>query len=259
MIVATSLTSVVKRLLKRLMSFRFFKLGDEHFNRELSKQLAGKSPREAFTLIYEQAIWGSDRSGDFFSGEGSHDAEFVNCYVEAITNFLKTFSHKPDVVDLGCGDFNVGMQVRAQCGQYVACDVVPALIQRNRKVFCDLDVDFRCIDITEEPLPDGEIVFFRQVLQHLNNSQISSVVEKLGGYKYLVLTEHLPSTAAFEPNVDKPLGWDTRVRGVSEGEHRNSGVILTLPPFNLHAKSECVICEVADDAGIVRTTVYQLN
>jgi hypothetical protein len=53
-------------------------------------------------------------------------------------------------------------------------------------------------------LPDGDIVFLRQVLQHLNNSQISRVVQKLYRYKFLVLTEHVPANPAFTPTVTNP-------------------------------------------------------
>ena len=49
-------------------------------------------------------------------------------------------------------------------------------------------------------------------------------------YKYLVITEHLPDLVYkvenFLPNIDKVTGPDTRI-------DKNSGVILTKPPFNL--------------------------
>jgi hypothetical protein len=157
---------------------------------------------------------------------------------------------------LGSGDYTVGEQLRPHCGRYVACDIVPALIQRNKAKFATAQVDFRCIDIIEDDLPDGDIVFLRQVLQHLNNAQISKVVQKLYRYKFLVLTEHVPTNPAFTPNRDKPTGGGTRLP-------QASGVVLTEPPFLLRAKSESVICttneSIALRSGIIKTTLYELE
>ena len=78
----------------------------------------------------------------FFSGSGSHSPQITGGYVRAIVERLSRFPQKPDVIDLGCGDLNIGRQVRSLCAGYIACDVVPALIERNRQAFDDLDVDF---------------------------------------------------------------------------------------------------------------------
>jgi Methyltransferase domain len=124
----------------------------------------------------------------------------VTPYVNAARMFLDSLPCPPSGVDLGCGDFSVGEQLRPHCGRYVACDVVPALIQRNNEKFAAAHVEFRCLDIIEGDLPDGDIVFLRQVLQHLNNAQISKVTQKLYHYKFLVLTEHVPVDPGFPPN-----------------------------------------------------------
>jgi hypothetical protein len=159
-------------------------------------------------------------------------------------------------VDLGCGDFNVGKQLRPYCGRYVACDIVPALIYRNKDKFADMRVDFRCIDIIENDLPDGDIVILRQVLQHLNNAQILKVVQNLYRYKFLVLTEHVPIAPNFPANRDKAAGGGTRLP-------KGSGIVLTEFPFLLKAKSESVICvtnqSIAQYQGLIRTTLYELG
>jgi hypothetical protein len=176
--------------------------------------------------------------------------------VNAVAGFLRSLPPPLSVVDLGCGDFSVGEQLRPYCGRYVACDIVPALIERNKERFAAAQVDFRCIDIIKDDLPDGDIAFLRQVLQHLNNAQISKVVQKLYRYKFLVLTEHIPSCPAFAPNRDKPTGGGTRLP-------HSSRVVLTAPPFLLRVKSESVICTVTESIGrhpgIVKTTLYEIN
>jgi hypothetical protein len=79
-------------------------------------------------------------------------------------------------VDLGCGDFNVGSQLRPYCSEYVACDIVQSLIERNKLKFADRGVEFRALDMASDPLPAGDVVFIRQVLQHMSNAQILALL-----------------------------------------------------------------------------------
>ena len=159
---------------------------------------------------------------------------------------------KPDVVDLGCGDFKVGSQIRPLCGRYTACDVVPELIDFNRGAYEQLDVDFRVLDITADALPEGDVVFVRQVFQHLSNAAIAKAMAKIvAHYKYLVLTEHVPALAGFVPNVDIATGAGTRLQ-------IGSGVVLTSPPFNLHAAAERTLSESPQFGDVIRIVVYTL-
>jgi len=219
--------------------------------RALDAEFAGMPARAVFSTVYASHAWGGGGSGDFYSGSGSHSPEIVHRYIEAVGCFLAAMPDKLDVVDLGCGDFHVGRQLRSQCARYVACDVVPELIKRNQDIFSGLGVEFVVLDMAEDPLPDGEVVFIRQVLQHLDNARISRLVKKLPQYKLLVLTEHLPATETFRPNVDKQVGAGTRLA-------LSSGVLLTAPPFNLQVKSQHVICEVPEGPGVIRTIAMQL-
>ena len=215
----------------------------------------GMSTQQVFSKIYEEGHWG--RSGDpkdrFFSGSGSRDAVVVQPYVQAVTRFFEGLGHRPDVVDLGCGDFKVGSQIRPACAAYVACDIVPTLIEHHRQAYAHLDVDFRVLDMGVDALPPGEVVFVRQVFQHLSNAQIGAALEKIRAtYRYLVLTEHLPAHEPFVPNLDKPAGRNIR-HGI------DSGVVLTAAPFGLQPMREERLCEVPETGGVIRTTLYQLR
>jgi len=219
------------------------------------RALRRKSTRQVFSQIYKDNVWenSGDSSQPFYSGSGSHDARIVSAYVRAVRGFLATFDKKPDVVDLGCGDFCVGSQIRAHCNKYVACDIVPDLIEFNKNKYASLDVDFRVLDLTTGKLPAGDIVFVRQVLQHLSNKQIARAVKSLGSrYKYLVLTEHLPGSQNFVHNLDKWVGPDIRLA-------KGSGVVLTSPPFNLNPRKERTLCQAPESGGFIVTTLYQLT
>jgi SAM-dependent methyltransferase len=248
---------LIKDLLKSLLPRPvLIAIRSARFKRQAGRASA-QSTREIFTKIYEEGAWGraADQEHKFYSGSGSHEGEAVGTYIAAVRDFLSSLEKKPDVVDLGCGDFHVGSSIREFCGNYVACDVVQSLIEFNRERFKALDVDFRVLDLAEDDLPKADVVFIRQVLQHLSNRHISNAIPKIArSYQFLVLTEHLPTRGTFKPNLDKPAGVDVRPAV-------DSGLVLTAAPFNLKVKAERVLCEVPEHGpygGRIRTTLYEL-
>jgi hypothetical protein len=239
----------IKKIVKRVLPQSCLNLLRSYQNR----QYRNRTPEQIFTEIYETGRWGISRDPNrpFYSGSGSNRDEEVSSYVEAVGEFLSSLGAKPDVVDIGCGDFAVGSQIRKFCGHYTGCDVVPSLIEFNKSHFRDLDVEFRALNLADDSLPLGEVAFVRQVLQHLSNDQIARFVAKAPiTYKHLVITEHHPAVEGFKPNLDKPAGHTTRMG-------YDSGVVLTAPPFNLRPRIEKRLCQVNSiDTGILVTTLY---
>lgn len=235
----TSLTQRISRKLGRL----YWTLTKQHW----------RSAGDEFSHVYKNRLWGGSKDQAFYSGSGSHEAGIVAPYVKAIEALAGELGGKLDAVDLGCGDFNVGRQIRHLFGNYTACDVVAELVQHNSKAFADRDVDFKVVDITRDSFPSGDIAFVRQVLQHLNNRQIEAVVPKLAQFRYIVLTEHVPNHDGFVPNSDKPTGDQIRLQ-----QKPPSGVVLTKPPFDFRPQSERVLCEVPDFGGVIRTILYTM-
>lgn len=216
---------------------------------------ADLTTQEVFTQIYANGNWGksSDPAQKFYSGAGSHDGTTLAAYVPAVQSFLAELPNKPKVLDLGCGDFFVGSKIRHLCDSYVAADIVVPLIEFNREKFKALDVEFVVLDLITDALPPADIVFVRQVFQHLSNDQIGKALKKIASqYRYLVLTEHLPSTGAFVPNRDKPAGPETRTM-------LDSGVVLTQAPFNLKPVFEKTLCRATDADGEIVSIVYKLD
>lgn len=225
----------------------------EQVNKEQLNQAA--SNKYIFSKIYEENHWGqsADSSHKYFSGSGSHSNEIIEPYINVSINFLNLFDSKPSVVDLGCGDFFVGSEIRQYCSHYIACDVVEELIYYNKEKFRDLNVDFRVLDLALDELPRADIVFIRQVFQHLSNQEILKTLPKLSkSYRYLVLTEHLPDAEVFTANMDIVTGRDTRLS-------KGSGIVLTEAPFNLSVKQATEVCVVNIPSGKLVTTIYQLS
>ncbi|MGN8224316.1 class I SAM-dependent methyltransferase [Gracilimonas sp. BCB1] len=205
----------------------------------------------AMTQVYEKNLWGGGDT-DFYSGSGSHHPELVDPYVEAVTSFLRSFDEPLVVCDLGCGDFNVGMELVRYADKYIAVDIVPELIERNKETFTADNLEFRSLDIAEDSWPAGDCVILRQVLQHLSNAEIQCIVSKLYNYEYIILTEHLPE-GDFEPNRDIISGQGTRLK-------KNSGVDLLEPPFDLKVKKQeqWLTIPAKEWGGDVVTTLFRV-
>lgn len=201
--------------------------------------------------IYEQNLWGTNGS-DFYSGEGSHNISISQPYIAAVKRFLHSFETPLIVCDLGCGDFNIGKNLVPFCWQYNAVDIVPELIKRNKLKFQFPNLYFHCLDIAKDNLPAGECVIIRQVFQHISNAEINAVLRKIKGFKYLILTEHIP-TGRFEANKDKISSQGIRLK-------QNSGVDVLQPPFSLSIKSkkELQSCELGGRKGIIKTVLFEL-
>ena len=210
---------------------------------------------QAFARIYERGLWGKTpgQEQDYFSGPGSHSESIVGCYVDAVRQFLASLETKPNAVDLGCGDFSVGSRIRPLCGNYIACDIVEPLIASDKARYESLDVDFRVLDLTQDIVPRCDVLFIRQVLQHLSNKHIEKALPRLSSCcKYMVLTEHLPPKDPFTPNIDIVAGPEVRPK-------LNSGVVLTCPPFNMKALEEKILCEIPVKGGRIRTTLFRFG
>jgi Methyltransferase domain len=209
-----------------------------------------QSPAELFGTIYRQKHWGGD-DHDFYSGSGSYTPEVLEPFVTAVRAYLATFPMPPVVVDLGCGDFAVGSRLLDLAQHYCACDVVPELIARNRRLFASANLSFHVIDGVADPLPQGNIVIVKQVLQHLRNDQISSIVRKLSQYPKWIISEHLP-LGEFVPNRDKLASGYARL-------HLTSGIVLTEEPFRIEPKATEVLCEALEGGGLIRTVAYRFD
>lgn len=201
---------------------------------------------ERFGRIYREKLWGEVQQADFFSGYGSVP-EVVEPYISSVRTLL---SERPpvDVVEIGCGDFAVASRLTDLARTYTACDVVPELIERNRRRFVRDNLTFMAIDAVTDPLPPGDLVIVRQVFQHLRNDQIQAILGKFAQYPTWIISEHIPGRE-FVPNLDMLSGPDTRL---SVG----SGVVLTEEPFSVRPRAAQILSEVPVEGGLIRAHTY---
>ena len=206
--------------------------------------------KDVMQQVYEMKLWGG-KDFDFYSGNGSHHSKIIKPYLDGIISFLSSYNNSLIVCDLGCGDFNIGKQLTKYTRQYIAIDIVEKLIDRNKTLFKENNLEFHCLDITEDELPKGDCIILRQVLQHLSNAEIQKIIKKLSPYKYVILSEHIP-TGNFIPNKDIISGQGIRLK-------QNSGVNLLEPPINLKVIEETNFKDIRleNNQGRIATTIYK--
>lgn len=209
---------------------------------------------EIFTSTYLNYLWGR-KKGDFnfYSGDGSHNPSVIDEYLREVSEFLSHLKSKPVVVDIGCGDFHIGSQLSIYAEHYIACDVVPAVIEANIKRNELNNVSFRVLDAATQELPNGDVAILRQVLQHLSNRDIQNVLQRIkGNFQYLIFTDHQPLESEWTPNLDKQTGPNTRTE-------YGSGLDLCQAPFDLNPINSHLISEVKVEDGFIRTFIFRLS
>ncbi|MDD2768300.1 MAG: class I SAM-dependent methyltransferase [Methylococcus sp.] len=212
--------NIVRRLIPRsaMVHVKRFKIA------RLRREYGALSIQDAFSKIYEDNRWGGAR-GEFVSGSGSIGKP-ADIYVKFVCQFIRD-NNVNSVVDLGCGDFRIGKEIARETSRYIGIDVVRELVKYNEARYSSEKIAFKCLDITADDLPPGDLCLLRQVLQHLSNTEISLVLNKLYHYRYVIITEHFPALDdKFIANKDKAHGPDTRLVD-------KSAVVLTVPPFGI--------------------------
>jgi SAM-dependent methyltransferase len=201
----------------------------QHIAKLKMREFAGLPIEAAFDRIYERGTWSNQ--GEELSGGGSY-GKVADDYVAFLTAFIQERAVE-SILDIGCGDFNIGSRIAPLVERYTALDVSGRIIELNKRRFSALaNVEFRRADACTEPLPKADLITLRQVLQHLTNAQIEMILRNFerSGTRFALVTEHLAAqTPRFRANADLPA--HSALTRVALG----SGVVLNAPPFNREA------------------------
>ncbi|MDA9190952.1 class I SAM-dependent methyltransferase [Alphaproteobacteria bacterium] len=219
----------------------------------INKNFSGLTNRQTFEKIYNEKRWGisEENSRRYSSGAGTRTNEIVERYINAVIEHFSSKSHALNAIDVGCGDFYVGSHLAKYFKSYTGIDVASNVIQENREIY--ENIKFLCLDACEDTVPDAEVIFLRQVLQHLSNAQIHKFFKNIEGkYKYCVITESLSNSFFFSPNKDIATGPGIRI-------HKKSGVVLEEPPFNLKFLTVNTILEYSEGRELFQTKIYQVK
>ena len=249
---------MMKKFLKLVLpDFLIKYLRKIHWEIEL-KKFKKLDNYDVFKKIYTDKLWTPENEKNnfkFYSGAGSHETELTKEYIIKTTQFLKSFKQKPDILELGCGDFDLSSKLVEFSNNFIACDIFDELIETNKIKYNNLKVEFRVLDMTKDDLPKADICIVRYVLQHLSNEMILKFITKIKDkFRFLLITEHYPEEKDFIPNLNIITGPDIRL-------DKNSAVDLSEPPFNLKFLEKKDLCESSSKSisGYLRTQIYRLQ
>ena len=169
------------------------------------------SNKEVFSKIYKEGLW---QGG---SGDGSK-IENVREYVDVLQKYID----KPEiktVIDLGCGDWQFSKFLDLSSVLYLGVDVVDSVIDSNINLYSASNIDFISRDIITYELPQVDLIICKDVLQHLSNGDVISVLIKIiKSSKFALITNDFNSEST--SNID-----------IENGDYRY--LDLTLSPFFL--------------------------
>ena len=193
----------------------------------------GKTNQQIFDEIYRSRHWKGP--GEISSGLGSLPGNSRQ-YEDAVVAYVEANPGIATIVDVGCGDFQVSGRILARLPEtvrYIGLDVSQVAIEHNQRKFASDRISFRHLDAVTEPLPPGDLVLVREVLQHLPNAAVSSILPKLAAFPHALITNTVHKRAR-RRNVDIGAGSGSRA-GLG------SGLWLDLPPFNQRVEPLLVI------------------
>ncbi|MEW6074326.1 MAG: class I SAM-dependent methyltransferase [Planctomycetota bacterium] len=160
---------------------------------------ARRSLEEVFTRIWAENRW---RSPETRSGPGS-SLERTRSVRAALPALLRRLGVR-SLLDVPCGDFHWLAEVELDLESYVGADIVPALIEENRRRHGRPGRTFLRLDLTRDDLPAADLVLCRDGLIHLSFADAARAVSRMraSGSTWLLTT----TFRALARNRDKPSG-----------------------------------------------------
>jgi protein YibB len=156
--------------------------------------------RRRFTEISRRQLFGPG------SGVGSAPEKTVE-YRAFLQRFMAR-NRIRSVVDFGCGEWQFSQLVDWSGVRYVGVDVVPTVIEKNRRDFGSDTIGFETFE-SLATLPRADLLLCKDVLQHLPNSLVRKYLAAFRRkYKFLLITND-EEPAEFL-NTDTEIGgWRT--------------------------------------------------
>lgn len=156
--------------------------------------------RTRFTAIYRANVWSDDES---VSGKGSRkDSSSVREALDALNFIAKKYSIK-SISDIPCGDFNWIGEFLLQNPEitYHGFDIVRDLIKSNQAKHPD--TKFSCLNIIKETPAASDLIFCKDLLNHLTNEEILKSVRNMvnSGSTYILATNNLNSENSELPKI----------------------------------------------------------
>jgi SAM-dependent methyltransferase len=175
-----------------------------------------KNAQDTFNEIYRTSHWGQG------SGSGSLP-ENAQEWIHNVNQLIRE-RKITSIIDVGCGDFQLGQQYNLAGINYLGVDVSDLIISKN-SVYENSKIKFRSINAELFEFPKTDLILIKDVFQHLPNASIVRIMEKIvESAPYILICNDIINLD--EPNNDIEVGgW--------------RGLDLLKDPFNFDLQSVC--------------------
>ena len=144
--------------------------------------------------------------------------------------FLQQFvarNHVRSVVDFGCGDWQFSRLIDWTGVRYLGVDVVPSVIEKNRRDFGSDTIKFEIFELLEK-LPRADLLLCKDVLQHLPNNLVKEYLAAFRrNYEFALITNDEEPTEIL--NIDTEIGGWRTLRLDREPFCEPGAVVVTWP------------------------------
>lgn len=182
---------------------------------------------ERFALLHRLGVY---HHAESLSGAASTLSETARLRA-VLPQWVATHSVET-ILDIPCGDFHWMREVVFQ-GIYTGADIVPELVQKNRREHGSDRRRFELLDATQDPLPKVDLIVCRDLFVHLGNRDVLAALRNMAASgSRLLVTNHF---------LDRDANPD-----IESGDFR--AINLCRQPFGL-PEPEAVILEDSSLAG----------
>jgi SAM-dependent methyltransferase len=187
-----------------------------------TRHLAMATVAARFGEIYAGGAWVREGHPDASSGTGS-TLSATGDVRAALPGLLRRLDCGT-LLDIGCGDWTWMREVELPCG-YIGIDIVPEVIEANRRRFGRPGVEFHALDAIAEPLAPVDMALCREVLFHLSFADALALLANIhrSGCRWLLAT------------TDRDLWWNS---DITTGDFRR--INLQRRPYRLPEPTEAI-------------------
>jgi len=147
------------------------------------------SKNNKFSYIYKSKYWKGAGEGSL-SGAGSNENT-----TQKIKHELQGFFKKKkiqSILDIPCGDWKWMSTMDFQQVNYIGCDVVKEMIEKNSRLYARDNIKFMVKSLIDDDLPNADLIIVRDLLVHLDTSDILKCLEniKRNNFEYIAITNY---------------------------------------------------------------------
>lgn len=132
-----------------------------------------------FDEIYRKNVW--------LVGSGTGSTEHnTRGYRDFLHNFIRT-NRISTVLDVGCGDWQIGRHIDWAGIDYVGIDVSAVVLTRTL-AYARPGVRFFNMNAVTDQLPPADLLIAKDVLQHWSNADVKAFLAKLSQFRFALIT-----------------------------------------------------------------------